>query len=537
VWSTGREIRRYERPAAGGAHERSHTFDTVTGGSPDVVTGVDTDLSADGRTVVFVAGPGTTPYDPAPANVHVWRLTTPQLDAELISASSSGDPAPSDSAAPSISADGSFVVFESSDPDLPVVGPSPVVVPFVVAVDLSERTGRVLVDDAARPTISADGQHVVYRRGDAIRVLSSEGTSTTDHAIDELADADPNGSISISQHGRWIVFASAVELGSSAIGASASDESVGTTRSGPAVWAVDRASSTPDVVDTTTTTAPTPPPTSTAPPTVPSVPEVSTSPTVPAITPPPTVAVPRFPPVTSRFPRVRYPTPRRVAASAPQIGAGVDGSLAAFAAPVTFEATVVDAGRRTQPVILTNAGSRTLQVASASVEVPGAFTLVGDTCTASSLGPGSSCSVEVQFAPTAVGSVDAAVTFRLADGSLVTALLSGAGVPAPTLDVVPAVAGAGQTVTLFGAGFPAGATVDLSRPGSATVESIAVDVDGTFAHVVVVLPNTPVGSALLSVNGQPDAFDDVVAELLVSNRGAASADAALRGGLAGVLGR
>jgi hypothetical protein len=42
---------------------------------------------------------------------------------------------------------------------------------------------------------------------------------------------------------------------------------------------------------------------------------------------------------------------------------------------------------------------------------------------------------------------------------------------------------------------------------------------------------------LLNVSGQPDAFDDVVAELLVSSRGAASADAALRGGLSGALGR
>jgi hypothetical protein len=93
VWSTGREIRRYARPAEGGTHVRSHTFDTVVGGSPDVVTGIHTDVSADGSTVVFVAGPGTTAFGPAPANVYAWTLATPQLDPELLSITASGDPA------------------------------------------------------------------------------------------------------------------------------------------------------------------------------------------------------------------------------------------------------------------------------------------------------------------------------------------------------------------------------------------------------------------------------------------------------------
>jgi len=102
---------------------------------------------------------------------------------------------------------------------------------------------------------------------------------------------------------------------------------------------------------------------------------------------------------------------------------------------------------------------------------------------------------------------------------------------------VPAVAGAGQTVTVFGVGFPPGSTVELSQPGSSTTEPIVVDADGTFAHVVVVMPNTLTGPAVLGVSGQPDAFDDVAAELLVSSREATSADAALRGALAGALGR
>jgi hypothetical protein len=474
VWSTGSEIRRYARPPAGGAHERSHTFDTVTGGSSDVVTGIHTDVSADGNTVVFVAGPGTTPFEPTPANVYAWTLALPQLDPELLSAMPSGDPAAADSTSPTITADGSFVVFESNSLELPVVGSESVIAPFVVGVDLAARTGRVLVDDADRPAVSADGQHVVYRRGDAVRVLSSADTATTDHEIAELADARPSGAISISQFGRWIVFAGPLEP--PAAPTDASGESPDLAEPALAVWAVDRASSSPDVVDTTATTttptrppSPTTPPAPTAPPTL-TVPDVESQPTVPATTLAPTAIVPPPPTVTGRFPSVGLPPPRtvRTSSSAPRVASGAEDGVTAFATPVTFEPTVVDAGRRTQPVILTNAGSRTLDVVGASIDVAGAFAVVGDTCSGAPLAPGSSCSIEVQFAPIAVGPASAFVTFRLSDGSLVTGELSGEGVPEPTLDLVPAVAGSGQTVTVFGAGFPPGTTVELSRPGSST---------------------------------------------------------------------
>ena len=120
---------------------------------------------------------------------------------------------------------------------------------------------------------------------------------------------------------------------------------------------------------------------------------------------------------------------------------------------------------------------------------------------------------------------------------MVTASLVGEGVGAPTLDLVPSVAGAGQTVTVFGAGFVGGSTVQLNQPGVAVPEPVAVDADGTFAQVIVVLPNTPTGPARVTVDGQPDVFDEVIAELLVSSRRSASADAALRTGSVGVFGR
>jgi hypothetical protein len=512
VWSTGREIRRYIRAVDGGQYVRSHNFDVVPGGSPDVVTGIQTDVSADGGAVVFVAGPGTSPFEPTPANVYVWSSATPQLEPELISATSSGDAGVGDSSSPTISADGSFVVFESTSPELSAVvsaspelaevGESSPIVPFVVGVDRVANTGEILVDDASRPAVSGDGNHVVYQRGDAVRVLSSDATSTIDHGIDELADARPSGGVQISQHGRWLVFSAPTDpVNAPADGTPQARPTSPDSRA--AVWAVDRTSSNTDVLDTTTTTSTTTTTTTTPPP------------TSSATTSRPIVTAPRAPTVVA-------PRPPAVSVSA---------------SPVTFDPTVIGVARRVESVILSNTGSRETEVVSASVDGPAAYTVVSDDCSGSPLAAGTSCAVGVEFAPSTAGPVSGTLTFRLIDGSTVAAALDGEGVPEPTLDLVPAVAGTGQTVTAFGVGFPSGSTVELVRPGSATPEPIVVDDDGTFAHVIVVLPHTPAGSTQVRVSGQPDAFNDVTSELVVSGRRPTSADAALRGRVTSLFGR
>ncbi len=86
----------------------------------------------------------------------------------------------------------------------------------------------------------------------------------------------------------------------------------------------------------------------------------------------------------------------------------------------------------------------------------------------------------------------------------------------------------GQVVTVFGAGFPAGAVVEFSRSTVPDVDQVTVDPDGTFAHVFVVLPNTPSGPMALFVAAQPDSFGEVTGELLVSNRSGDSNTAAFR---------
>lgn len=554
VWSTGSEILRYVRTNPAAAYQLSNSFDGGTSVSLGVVTGTQVDVSADGLTVVFEAGLGAAPFAPTSTNVYVSSAADPVP--ESISATSPGAPGSYSSSSPTISADGLFVVFESIRTDLPA---STVGRPFVVGAELSDRTAKVLVADAARPTLSADGNHVVYRRGPAIRVLSSGATETTDVGIEELVLADPTRGVAISQFGRWLVFVGAGGLDP------ATSAAVSPVTAARAVWAVDRTSSIVDIVDTTTstTTPPTPVPSTTTTATTTPTTMPATTPTAPPSTvrdvasqSPPTTLVPapvvtRFPTATTQSPTVGFPPPPPRPPSGrppprppssnrgagPSFVPGFGANLTVSASPATFGLTVVDAGRRTQPVTLTNAANRAVQVTTVSIDRPDVFVIAIDGCTGMSLAPGASCVVDVQFAPNTVGSASAAVVFGLSDGTVVTASLAGEAVPGPTLDVVPAVAGAGQTVTVFGVGFPAGSTVEFSQPGTSTAEPIIVDANGTFAHVVVVLPNTSTGPAALGVRGQPDAFNDVVAELLVSSRGATSADAALRGALAGGLGR
>jgi len=206
--------------------------------------------------------------------------------------------------------------------------------------------------------------------------------------------------------------------------------------------------------------------------------------------------------------------------------------VAPSASAVTFESTVIDAGRRVQSVTLFNATQNTIGVSSASLDPLGPFSIESDECAGTRIIALGSCSIEVQFAPTDVGLAAAVATFRIDDGSVITASITGEGVPEPTLDLVPAVAGTGQTVTVFGAGFPPGSVIEMMQPGVEAAQSVAIDPDGTFAHVVVILPNTPTGPATLEATGQADAFADVTVELLVSSRGSTSDGAALRSSVA-----
>lgn len=535
VWSTGDEIRRYVRSDTTLDHEPVDRFDADFDTTPEVRTGRVVDVSADGRAITFVAGPGAVPFAPDVANVYVWSLSDegPAV-IELVSVTVAGTPTTASSGSPTISADGSLVAFESLSADLVTLDAEPAVTPFVVLVDRAASTMRVVADDGRLPQLSADGTRLVHQRGEALRVVSFEPDGTVVEDV-LLADVAPDGVTSISRHGRWVALATEVPL----VAESADG--------GLDVWAVDlRPGDDGDLSDTTTTTT-----TSTTTPSTSTTTPSATSSTVAEST---TTAVPSttvesvdgpetVPPSTTVvrpvvFPRVSAPirvftprtTSRRSTGSSSLDGTGA--FLDAAATPIRFEATIVGAGRRT--ATSTFVAGRATTVRSVDV-VDGPFSVVVDSCSGRSLRAGESCTVEVDFRPDTVGPATGFLTFGLGDGSVVSAQLDGDGSPEPTLDAVPGVAMPGQVVTVFGAGFPGGAIVDLQR-GTELVQ-VSVEANGTFAHVFVVMPHTPAGPMDLVVVGQVDRFADVSGELLVSARNAGTGSAAFRDSIVTGLGR
>jgi hypothetical protein len=536
VWSTGDEIRRYVRSDTTLDHEPVDRFDADFDTTPEVRTGRAVDVSADGRAVTFLAGPGAAPFAPDVADVYVWSLPDegPAI-IELVSVTVAGTPATASSGSPTISADGSLVAFESLSADLVTVDAEPAGRPFVVLVDRAASTMRIVADDGRLPQLSADGTRLVHQRGEALRVVSfgPDGTVIEDAL---LADAEPDGATAISRHGRWVALATEVPL----VAESADG--------GLDVWAVDlRPNDDGDLSDTTTTTTSTsttiPSTSTTTPSTTSSTVSESTTTAVPSTTVEPVDGSETVPPSTTVvrpvvFPRVSAPirvfTPR-ITSSRSTRSSSLDGTgafLEAAATPIRFEATIVGAGRRTATSTLVAGRATTIR----SVDVVGGpFSVVVDSCSGRSLQAGESCTVEVDFRPDTVGPATGFLTFAFGDGSVVSAQLDGDGSAEPTLDAVPDVATPGQVVTVFGAGFPGGAIVELQR--GTEIDQVSVEANGTFAHVFVVMPHTPAGPMDLVVPGQVDRFADVSGELLVSARNAGTGSAAFRDSIVTGLGR
>ena len=562
AWSVGSEIRRYM--LTNESYTLAQSFDSAIVPTAEVVTAAEVDISDDGTVIAFAAGPGLLPYTPSPANVYVWELPTEGLEIptiELASMTAVGTDGSADSSAPALSGDGAILLFESIGQDLAATGGAETPPPFIVMLDRGNGT-RVLADTARRPAISTDGHHAVYDRAGVIQMTSwvsgspyanvTEQTITTpyvpDPEPDVVVDSDAVGeSLSgpvVSQFGRWVVF-------DSEHGEILSDDTRFET--GTHVWAADLRpaddGSLPDLTTTTTTT--TTPPTSEETTTTvaggingpaATVPGVAVEPPIVTTLPPAsTIPISTPPPPNRVFPQ--FPSNSRTTRTTSS------GGGTTFTSPQTpptfqpsaveFSPTVIAAGRRTSNVSLSNTTSNSLTVREVRIEPAGdaTFTVLAESCTGSPIAAGAGCSVEIQFAPTTVGAAASLLVAELADGSVVSAQVNGVGSAAPSLEVVPAVASIGQVVTVFGAGFPASATVDFSWDATPGSEQLPTDEFGTFVQVLVVLPHTPGGPIAINVAGQVDQFADVSNELLVSGGGSGSGDAALRGSVTSPYGR
>jgi hypothetical protein len=519
VWAVRDAVRSY----AGTSTPEAADFIEVAAPGPDFMIGGHLDMTADGSTIVFEAGPLTAdPDDPADAidpSVFITTITAPAVATDpTVVATELFAPSDAGSSWPTISGDGALVVYQSDQP-LPIAG-VPADGNYLVLADRSVApvAHRVLTTGAVRPALAANGTALVYdvfesvqlRRSDSVAPFAGFTERIANPKVgvdfDEGAAASVTGAV-LSADGGVVVFdqPAAAQLSTPVL----VDAHVWSQQAAP-LFA--------------------PPPTSTT------IDNTTTS-TI-AVT-QPTVSVPTTPRTTTRN------TPRTTTRNTPRTttrnttrptspSTTAPAQLATFV-PAAFEfaPTIINAGRRTASVDLLNSTVGTVSVTSIAIDVAGTTDFAAEPAGCLTLAPGERCVVVLTFAPTVTGELTANVVATFSDGTTTTAALRGVGAPEPTVSVQPGVASSGQVVTIFGSGFPAGASIDLDWHDGQVRSVVVIDDLGGFAEPLVILPNTTSGPAEVFIAGQVDLFGDVTTTVLVSGSSSRGNTAVLGGGIAG----
>jgi centrosomal CEP192-like protein/HYDIN/CFA65/VesB family protein/ASPM-SPD-2-Hydin domain-containing protein len=156
------------------------------------------------------------------------------------------------------------------------------------------------------------------------------------------------------------------------------------------------------------------------------------------------------------------------AANSPQAvalsGSGVQPAVSLSATSLAFGNQVVGTKSANQPVVVTNTGTDSLNVGTATVAAP--FAIASDGCSNTAVAAGSSCTIQVDFAPTATGPATGSLSIPDdAPGAPHTVALSGTGTyPHAT---------ASPSSIAFGsvrAGTTASQTATLTNDGSTTIQ-------------------------------------------------------------------
>jgi hypothetical protein len=172
------------------------------------------------------------------------------------------------------------------------------------------------------------------------------------------------------------------------------------------------------------------------------------------------------------------------------------------AAPTSLSFGTLTTGHsQAQSATVTNTGDKPLHVGQAAITGPGAFAIAPgqDSCSTQTVAAGATCTITVQFAPTAAGNATASLTVPsdAASGTLTVALTGTGQTPAapappataPTVTVPNAPAG-GLSVQEGLATQPTGLTVQMSAAGTLTV-TIEQNVNGKWV---------PAGTETVSAN-------------------------------------
>ncbi len=543
VWSTGLGVARYTKPASTWSGQTIVVPAEVVPSATIVAPVVD--ISANGATIVFAAGPGNTPFAPTRANVFRWTAGgSSGGTVDLLSASASSASATTRSTAPSISADGRFVVYQSDDVGLLAASkpttPGPLGT-FVVLFDddpssTAPPTAKVVAADGERPVISGDGSTIAYDTNDDVRRQRSVGATPFSSVTEVSLSAASGGTLPTDPSVSGPSVSGPVLTANGKIGIFDSIHLAALTGDPAAATGTHVFARTIDDTPTTTTQPTTPPTTPTTPAPTTAPPTTSPSTTTPPTTigPPettiPASTVPNRPPTATTVPPYRPPATSGTGSSGSSSRPVGSSSTVTYASPtpvaevafvpvaVDFSPTIVGAGRQTTTFSITNPTAQSVEVIDLSIggDTGGAFSIVENGCESASIPAGGTCTVVVAFAPVAIGSTSATITAILSNGDTAGAMLGGTGAPPPTLTVVPGVASSGQVVTVQGSGFPAGIAVSLTWLGDAITEPIQTDANGSFVETLLVLPRTPRGPSSAVVAGQTDQFSTVVGDVLIA---------------------
>ena len=241
--------------------------------------------------------------------------------------------------------------------------------------------------------------------------------------------------------------------------------------------------------------------------------------TVPQTNPPtnPPTDPPTAPPTAPRtVPRTVPPTTPRTAPptappTVPKVGALVFD-------PPALQFGLAAAGAAAAPVSVTLSSTGTASVAITSVAVTGAnageFTVTTNGCDGLTLAPSQTCAITLTFTPSGAGDRTATLTAGSATVTA-TAALDGQGIYQPTLRLIPDMIPIGQIAVAFGDKFPPATTIQLKWASLASTYTAITDANGRLTVQIPIRSGEPVGRRTLQVVDQPTLFTSVTAPALI----------------------
>lgn len=143
------------------------------------------------------------------------------------------------------------------------------------------------------------------------------------------------------------------------------------------------------------------------------------------------------------------------------------------------------------------------------------FEVVSDSCRVAPLAAGATCGVRVRMRATAGG--DRQATLDVISGAVSTqVLLVGQGRLAPQLAASPAAIAERGSTTIVGQGFIPGEAVAVEVRPTSLVLPVVADLGGVFQIPLSAFGRLPLGTYDLVVAARPDAYDEVRTTLLVA---------------------